>query len=93
MMYHYMTLADETEIVHSHLKKENGIKTVEVHFERPKLDGFDSIRCSLPSYEWTVWEGHYSDDEIKNFEQMLRTGAHIIYKYAELGGAKVAKNN
>ena len=48
MMYH-MTLADETEIVHSHLKEEeNEQKIVLVHFERPKFGGFDSARISLP---------------------------------------------
>ncbi len=36
MMYPYMTLPDETLITHSHLLDENGTKTVEVHFERPK---------------------------------------------------------
>ena len=47
-MYPYMTLADETEIVHSHLKQENDVCEVLVHFERPKLYGFDSARCKLP---------------------------------------------
>ena len=90
MMYPYMTLADETLITHSHLMDKNGIKTVEIHFERPVKGGFDMARCSLPSYEWIIHDG-YSDDEIQMFEQMLRNGAHIFYKYAESGGAKVAK--
>ena len=89
-MYHYMTLADGTEIVHSHLKKENGIKTVEVHFERPKFDGFDSVRCSLPTYEWTVWEGKFSYEEIKKFEIFMKSNAHLLYKYAESGGINFA---
>ena len=46
-------------------------------------------RCSLPSYEWIMRDG-YSDDEIAVFERMCREGAHIFYKYAELGGADVA---
>ena len=89
-MYPYITLNDETLITHSHLLEKNGIKTVEVHFERPIYDGFDMARCSLPSYKWIIRDG-YSDYEIEEFEQMLRTGAHIFFKYAELGGAEVAK--
>ena len=90
MMYPYITLADETLITHSHLMEIDGIKTVEVHFERPVHGGFDMARCSLPSYEWIMRDG-YSDDEIAAFERMCRDGAHIFYKYAVLGGAKVAK--
>ena len=91
MMYPLITLSDETLITHSHLKEKDGIKIVDVHFERPsEINFFDSARCSLPSYEWIMRDG-YSDEEIKEFEQMLKSGAHIFYKYAELGGAKVAK--
>ena len=52
MMYPYMILSDETEIVHSHLIEENGEKKVIVHFERPTEEGFDVARCELPSYRW-----------------------------------------
>lgn len=90
MMYPYITLADGTEIVHSHLIEKNGEKSVEVHFERPIKDGFDSARCVLPAYEWIIRDG-YTDEEIKMFEDMLRHGAHLFFKYAETGGAAVAK--
>ena len=90
MMYPFSTLADETLITHSHLLEKNGIKTVEVHFERPTEDGFDMARCSLPSYEWIIRDG-YADYEIEVFEQMLVSGAHLFFKYAEIGGAKIAK--
>ena len=89
MMYPYITLADETEIVHSHLLGDGEEKSVEVHFERPKLDGFDSARCSLPSYEWLFKDG-FTDNEIKMFERLLRENAHLFFKYAESGGIKIA---
>mgnify|MGYP001260617496 CR=1 FL=1 len=39
MMYPYMTLADETEIVHSQIVEKDGMKKVIVNFERPqKMD-------------------------------------------------------
>lgn len=89
MMYPYMTLADETEIVHSQIIEENGQKKVIVHFERPKENGFDSARCELPDYKWTEKEG-YSDEEIEVFEELLRSNAHLLYKYAENGGIQIA---
>ncbi|MDR1735982.1 MAG: hypothetical protein LBR85_03830 [Oscillospiraceae bacterium] len=91
MMYPFMTLPDETLITHSHLIEKDGIKTVDVHFERPSEKNFlDSARCSLPSYEWIILDG-YTDVEIEEFGKMLHDGAHIFFKYAELGGAEVAK--
>ena len=66
MMYPYITLYDETEIVHSQIIIEDGVDKVLVHFERPTDDGFDSARCELPTYKWLLCEG-YNDDEIKFF--------------------------
>lgn len=40
MIYSYMTLADETEIVHSQIIKKDGQKKVIVNFERPKEKGW-----------------------------------------------------
>ena len=72
MMYPYMTLSDETEIVHSQLIEDKGIKKVIVNFERPTDNGFDSARCELPEYKWTEKEG-YSDEEIEFFENLLHS--------------------
>lgn len=84
MMYPYMTLADETEIVHSQVIEKDGIKKVIVNFERPVENGFDSARCELPDYKWTERIG-YSDVDIAAFEEILRNNAQIIYKCAENG--------
>lgn len=89
VMYPYMTLTDETEIVHSQLIEENGVKKVIVHFERPTENGFDSARCELPSYKWTIKEG-YTEDEIAMFEELLHSNAHLLYKYAQNGGIQIA---
>ena len=90
MMYPYMTLEDGTAVVHSQIISRDGTDTVLVHFERPNDDGFDSARCELPSYEWTSWEGRFSDEELRGFEEYLRNNAHLIYRYAASGGLKVA---
>lgn len=89
MMYPYMTLSDETEIVHSQIIEENGQRKVIVHFERPTEDGFDSARCELPGYTWISREG-YSADEIDMFETLLKSNAHLLYKYAANGGIQIA---
>ena len=47
MMYPYMTLADDTEIVHSHVFDEDGVKKVLVHFERPTEEGFEESSPSI----------------------------------------------
>jgi hypothetical protein len=89
-MYPYITLADDTEVVHSHLKETDGKKFVDVHFERPRPYGFDSARCVLPTYRWVTRDG-FTDEEIAGFEFFLQANAHLIFKYAELGGINVAK--
>ncbi len=89
MMYPYMKLGNETEIIHSHLMEANGEKYIEVHFERPTEDGFDTARCVLPSYKWIIRDG-FTDEEILNFEVFLKNNAHLLFKYAERGGINIA---
>ena len=47
MMYPYMILADETEIVHSQIIEKDGMKKIIVNFERPteKLGNTDFLNC------------------------------------------------
>lgn len=87
MMYPYMKLPDDTEIVHSELLDGN---KVFVHFERPTENGFDSVRFELPSYDKVSWEGNYTEEELKDFVELLRHHAHLIYKYAAEGGVNIA---
>ncbi len=89
MMYPYITLADETEITHSHIIERDGVQTVEVHFERLAESGFDSARCVLPSYQWKFNEG-FSREEIAFFDEFLQHNAHLLYRYAAQGGIHCA---
>ena len=89
MMYPYIKFADNTEVTHSHIIEKNNIREVEIHFERPTENGFDVARCSLPSYKWILSEG-FTSDEINEFEIFLRYNAHLLYKYAEIGGIQIA---
>lgn len=81
MLYPYMTLIDEAEIVYSQLIGHGSAEKVIVHFERPTENGFDSARCELPAYRWVLQDG-YSDREISAFEEFLKKNARQIWKYA-----------
>lgn len=89
MMYPYITLADETEITHSHIIEAGDQQNVEVHFERPTDTGFASARCLLPSYQWKFIEG-FSKEEIAFFDEFLHHNAHLLYRYATQGGIHCA---
>ena len=88
-MYPYITLGDGTEIVHSHIIINGDDKEVEVNFERPVDTGFHTARCVLPSYIWKTQDG-FSDEEIRFFLKLLESNAHLLFRYAESGGLKIA---
>ena len=89
MMYPYMTMADGTGIVHSQIIEKDGVDTVQVHFERPTDNGFDSARCELPGYQWLYHEG-YSAEELAFFTKLLECNAHLLYHCARNGGIRIA---
>ena len=90
MFYQYVELADGTQIAHSEIKNKDDVKSVEVQFERPRNEGgFYSARCELPSYKW-IFNEHFTDSDLKFFEDFLSHNAHTLLKYAECGGIKIA---
>lgn len=89
MMYQYIKFSDETEVTFSQIINKDNIEIIEVHFERPTENGFDTARCELPTYNWLKIEG-YSENEIKEFEEFLSHNAHLFYKYAREGGIEIA---
>ena len=91
MMYPFMTLEDKTEVVHSDTYEENGAECVKVYFERPVMGGFDSAECYLPAYEWKNVEG-FSEAEIKSFQELVESTAHVIIQLAREGGLELAAN-
>ena len=89
MMYPYIKFDDETEVTFSQIIKKEEKEIIEVHFERPTENGFDTARCKLPSYEWIFIEG-YNAEEIKYFTEFLEHNVHLLYKYSKEGGIKIA---
>ena len=84
MKYPFMTMPDETEITHSSIYEEAGVEKIKVYIERPVENGFINATCILPDY---IWENNgFSDDEIKDFQEILEQGVHVIYKFARQGG-------
>ena len=82
MMYPFMTLEDDTEIVHSQMREDN---TVKVYIETPdEKYGFRHAACILPGYEWQDIY-HYSKSEIQRFEEIIRSTAHLIIEDGKKG--------
>ena len=85
MLYPFMTLNDNTEIVHSEILENSGKEEVEVRIEKPVQGGFYSATCWLPEYRWENIQG-FSQEDIYYFQELLESVAHIILQLARAGG-------
>ena len=92
MLYPFMTLNDNTEIVHSETIETNGHEQVKVVIEKPVGGGFHSATCWLPEYKWENING-FSEEEIKYFQDYLASIAHIIMQLAREGGFEGGLDN
>ena len=83
MLYPFMTLNDNTEIVHSEMKPDGRVK---VYIETPDAKYcFRHATCWLPEYNWEdVYQ--YSDEDLKKFEEIIRSTAHLIIEFSQEGG-------
>ncbi len=89
MMYPYMTLNDNTEIVHSEMSEDGRVK---VYIEKPdEKDGFHHATCFLPMYEWVDIYG-FSDKEMDFFRDLIRNNAHVIIEFSQEGRFTDASN-
>ena len=53
--------------------------------------GFKSAACRLPDYTWEDIY-HFSEEEIKQFEEIIRSTAHLIIEFSQEGGFENASN-
>ena len=81
-MYSFMTLEDETEIVHSEMQDDG---SVIVCCERPVFQDLKTAYCRIPGYGWYDVE-NFTQEELLNLTKELKTVAHLILKYANKGG-------
>lgn len=89
MMYPFMTLDDQTEIVHSDMLPDG---TVKVYLERPdEALCFCHATCYLPDYRWEDIDG-FSKNEIARYQEVLESTAHLILQFSQEGGLENAAN-
>ena len=89
MMYPFLTLDDNTEIVHSELLPDQQVK---VYIEKPdEKDCFHYATCYLPAYRWVDVNG-FTEDEISHYQEILESTAHLIIKFSAEGGFDGAAN-
>lgn len=84
MLYPFMTLPDDTEIVHSESYLQDGQEHVRVEIEKPIEGGFQSATCILPEYDWQDING-FSEIEIRKLQDLISSLAHIIFRLARNG--------
>ena len=81
----FLTLNDNTKIIHSEALEKNGGEQVEVCIKKAVDGKIRSASCWLPDYRWENIVG-FSEIEIKYFQGYLETIAHIIMQLAREGG-------
>ena len=88
MMYPFMQLDDNTEIVHSEMLENEKVK---VYIEKPVFGGFHSATCYLPEYQWNEING-FTDKDIDTFQEIIESTAHLIIRFSQEGGFDNAAN-
>ena len=89
MMYPFITLDDQAEIVHSEMKDDGGVK---VYVEKPDdKDCFHHMTCFLPGYSIEEIYG-FTDSEVNRYMEVIRSMAHLILEFSQEGGFENASN-
>lgn len=89
MMYPFMTLDDNTEIVHSHMLEDGRVK---VYIEKPdEKDCFHHATCYLPKYEWEDIFG-FNKEDIDKYKEIIESTAHLIIEFSQEGGVENASS-
>lgn len=89
MMYPFLTLDDQTEIVHSEMQEDGSVK---VYMEKPdEKDCFHYATCYLPEYRWSDVFG-FSENEMNRLREVIESTAHLILKYSKEGGFENASS-
>lgn len=82
-MYPFLTLDDNTEIVHSAMRSDG---TVKVYIEKPDAkDCFHHATCYLPDYKWEDIFG-FSQEEIDKYQKIIESTVHLIMQFSQEGG-------
>ena len=83
MKYPFLTLDDQTEIVHSEMLPDG---KVQVYIEKPdEKDCFHNASCYIPGYEWKDING-FTKEEIARYQEIIESTAHLILDFSKKGG-------
>ena len=83
MMYPFLQIDGDTEIVHSDVLPSGEVK---VYVEKPDAkDGFHHASCFLPVYRWEDVDG-FTAEEIARYQEVIESTAHLIIEFAQQGG-------
>ena len=83
MMYPFLTLDDETEIVHSDMLPDGRVK---VYIEKPdEKDCFHHATCYLPDYQVEDVVG-FSETDMQHYLKIIQDTAHLILEFSICGG-------
>ena len=83
MIYPFMTLNDNTEIVHTEMDSDGKVKVL-IETPDEKL-GFKQATCILPDFEWINISG-YSDSELDYLKELVSSETHLILEFSQTGG-------
>ena len=78
MFYNYAELEDGTQLAFSNVLDDG---EVQVSIERPVDLGFDSVMCTLPSFEWTAIEG-FDESDMTRLDSFIHNNAQLILRLA-----------
>ena len=89
MMYPFLTLDDNTEIVHSDMLTDGKVK---VYIEKPdEKECFHHATCYLQDYEWVDISG-FTSTEIERYKEIIESTAHLIMEFSKEGGVENASS-
>lgn len=89
MMYPFMTLDDNTEIVHSDYLIDGKVR---VYIEKPDpKDCFHRMTCYLPTYELEDVYG-FDEREVSKYLDVVKSTAHLIIEFAKGKGFENASS-
>lgn len=83
MIYPFMTLNDDTEIVHTEMDNFGKVKVL-IETSDENL-GFKSATCILPNFEWKDIIG-YNDEELNYLKELVDSEKHLILEFSKTGG-------
>ena len=86
MMYPFLQIVGDTEIVHSDMLPNGEVKVYIEYIEKTDAkDGFHHAACFLPAYRWENVDG-FTPEEIARYQEVIESTVHLILEFARQGG-------